>query len=88
VKSQLRINPRKNPKDLLRLAKFCPKVKILSILVFGTGFLINGNNLDLHLLKHDKWAVDVMLEAWERVVSTSGTTAGARVKVDRPQTSA
>ena len=34
--------------------------------------------------QHEKWAVDAMLEAWERVVSTSGTRAGARVKVDRP----
>ena len=34
-------------------------------------------------LQHEKWAVDAMLEAWERVVSTSGTRAGARVKVDR-----
>ena len=37
----------------------------------------------MHLLPHEKWAVDAMLEAWERVVSTSGTRAArARVKVD------
>ena len=35
-------------------------------------------------LQHEKWAVDAMLEAWERVVSTSGTRARARLKVDRP----
>ena len=45
--------------------------------------LIKGNNLDIHLSLHGKWAVDAMLEAWERVVSTSGARAGARVKVDR-----
>ena len=33
---------------------------------------------------HEKWAVDAMQEAWERVVRTSGTRAGARLKVDRP----
>ena len=34
--------------------------------------------------QHEKWAVDAMLEAWERLVSTSGTRAArARVKVDR-----
>ena len=32
--------------------------------------------------QHEKWAVDVMLEAWERVVSTSQSKARARVKVD------
>ena len=39
--------------------------------------------LDIHLLVHEKWAVDAMLKTWERVVSTSGTDAGARVKVNR-----
>ena len=39
---------------------------------------------DLLLPLHEKWAVDAMLEAWERVVSTSQTKPGARVKVDRP----
>ena len=73
-----------NLKVSLRLAVFHTKVKLLSILVFGTGFLINGNNLDRHLPPHEKWAVDAMLEAWEHVVSTSGIRAGARVRVDRP----
>ena len=35
-------------------------------------------------LQHEKWAVDAMLEAWERVVSTSGARARARLRVDRP----
>ena len=47
-------------------------------------FLIKGNNLAIRLLVHEKWAVDAMLEAWQRVVSTSQARAGARVKVDRP----
>ena len=38
-------------------------------------------NLDRYLLKHEKWAGDATLEAWERVVSKSGTRAGARIKV-------
>ena len=39
------------------------------------------DNLDIYLLKREKWTVDATLEAWERVVSTSGTRAGARIKV-------
>ena len=38
---------------------------------------------DIHLSLHEKWAVDAVLEAWERVVSTSQSKARARVKVDR-----
>ena len=38
----------------------------------------------MHLPLHEKWAVDAMPEAWERVISTSGTRAArARVKVDK-----
>ena len=38
---------------------------------------------DLLLPLHEKWAVDVMMETSERVVSTSGTRAArARVNVD------
>ena len=30
------------------------------------------------LQQHEKWAVDAMLKAWKRVVSTNGIWAGAR----------
>ena len=33
--------------------------------------------------KHEQWAVDTMLEAWSRAVS-SGGSARARIKIDRP----
>ena len=42
---------------------------------------INGSDLVQPL--HERWAVDAMLETWERVVSTSQSKARARVKVDR-----
>ena len=33
--------------------------------------------------KHEEWAIGTMLEAWSRVAA-SGSSARARVKVDRP----
>ena len=34
--------------------------------------------------QHEKWAVDAMLEAWERFGVRNASSARARVKVDRP----
>jgi len=34
--------------------------------------------------QHEKWAVDAMLEAWERIGVRNASLARARVKVDKP----